>query len=94
MKGEVELLPIHEKKLNWNEANKLCERLNDGWRLPTPAELHLMYEKKVDGLNAMYWSSCEYVGDFVHYWDFTLEHPRVMANHKGCAMNVVLIRNI
>jgi glycine betaine/choline ABC-type transport system substrate-binding protein len=83
-----------DKKYNYREAVELCSSLNNEWRLPTIAELHLLYERKVAGLDSRYWSSSDYVGDFAHYWDFTLEHPRVMANHKGVAMDVLLIKNV
>lgn len=46
---------------NWEDANKVCKDLGDGWRLPTREELHLM------------WLNRESVGNFADYgyWSST-----------------------
>jgi len=33
-------------KMTWEEAKKACEKLGDGWRLPTIEELQFMYNKR------------------------------------------------
>jgi len=51
-----------EDKMNWEDANNACEKLGDGWRLPTISELKKLYQseiimKSMD--NGYYWSSNE-----------------------------------
>jgi hypothetical protein len=51
-----------ENKMNWDDAKNACEKLGDGWRLPTISELKKLYEseiimKSMD--NGYYWSSNE-----------------------------------
>jgi len=50
------------EKCSWNDAIELCNKLGNGWRLPTIAELQLMYQNRNNiGLNDdYYWSSTEY----------------------------------
>ena len=48
-------------RMNWHDANKSCNELGDGWRLPTSDELTLMYQynsliEPIDA-NTYYWSS-------------------------------------
>ena len=46
--------------LNWNEANEICKKIGDYWRLPTKDELEKIYlENKKRNLffNSYYWSS-------------------------------------
>lgn len=49
-------------QMEWNDAKKACRALGNGWRLPTKAELNILYRnrKKIGGfsINA-YWSSAE-----------------------------------
>ena len=55
------------REMNWNEANKACEALGNGWRLPTKDELNILYQNKdkIGGFaSASYWSSSEYVIDY------------------------------
>jgi ABC-type Fe3+-hydroxamate transport system substrate-binding protein len=46
----------------WDQAVAACKELGDGWRLPTPEEQKLMYQKK-DSLakftSDLYWNSVE-----------------------------------
>ena len=50
------------KELNWVNASKACRALGNGWRLPTKAELNVLYKnrKKIGGFaDTFYWSSTE-----------------------------------
>ena len=51
---------------NWNDAIAKCNKLGEGWRLPTKNELNKLYKnkKKIGGfkdsyLDDFYWSSAE-----------------------------------
>ena len=53
--------------MNWYAANKACEALGPGWRLPSQAELNSLYlsKDKIGGFaDYDYWSSTE-VDSFV-----------------------------
>lgn len=48
---------IHGYRCDWYEANKHCEALGDGWRLPTLEELKLIYEYDNTFCKGWCWSS-------------------------------------
>ena len=51
------------KAMKWDIAREVCQKLGSGWRLPTKAELNLIYKNKykIGGfINDYYWSSKEY----------------------------------
>ena len=53
---------IFPNSMTWNEANEVCVRLGNGWRLPNKDELNTLYQNKdtIDGfLYFYYWSSTE-----------------------------------
>ena len=37
--------------MNWHDANKACNALGKGWRLPTKDELNTLYQNKDFKLN-------------------------------------------
>jgi hypothetical protein len=50
------------RDMNWDEANKACEKLGNDWRLPTKDDLNTLYIKKDEigsFTNVNYWSSTE-----------------------------------
>jgi len=50
------------EEMNWDDANKACNDLGKGWRLPTKDELYSIYKNKsINGhfSNDFYWSSKE-----------------------------------
>jgi hypothetical protein len=50
--------------MNWEDAQKACSNLGDGWRLPTKDELNYLYVNQIaigGFTNKSYWSST--VGD-------------------------------
>lgn len=62
-------------ELGWKEANKACQALGKGWRLPTQTELKFLYDNKdkIGGFsNSTYWSSTvdEYQKSLLWYQDF------------------------
>jgi hypothetical protein len=64
-KIEIDSKSISEQ-LNWDDAKKACEKLGEGWRLPTNKELYDIYfasqimgEKIGDFVIGDYWSSTE-----------------------------------
>jgi hypothetical protein len=56
---------------SWDVAKKLCSDLGDGWRLPTRAELDILYQNKykISGLEFRfaYWSSDEQYNNLAFY---------------------------
>ena len=52
--------------MDWNDAKKACESLGNGWRLPTLAELKILYRNKdkiggfVGSDTFAYWSSTDW----------------------------------
>jgi hypothetical protein len=61
--GNLEVAGIDfDHLMVWNQALAACKELGDGWRLPTPEEQKLMYQKK-DSLGKftsdLYWNSFE-----------------------------------
>ena len=50
------------KLMNWVDAKRACAALGKGWRLPTKAELNILYQNKdkIGGFAVIiYWSSTE-----------------------------------
>lgn len=55
-------IEIYEKdfseQLNWHDANSYCNKLGNGWRLPTIEELKLMFINKDELKFAQYGYCC------------------------------------
>ena len=54
------------KAIKWDVAREVCQKLGEGWRIPTKSELNLIYKNKykIGGfINDYYWSSTEYDAD-------------------------------
>ena len=54
------------KAMKWDIAREVCQKLGEGWRIPTKSELNLIYKNKykIGGfINDYYWSSTEYDAD-------------------------------
>ena len=54
------------KAMKWDIAREVCQKLGEGWRIPTQYELNLIYKNKykIGGfINDYYWSSKEYDAD-------------------------------
>lgn len=62
-------------KMGWGEAKQECQKMGDGWRLPTIDELFTIYDnrEKIGGFEtggafAAYWSSTRYEYDEQQVW--------------------------
>jgi hypothetical protein len=57
------------KQMSWEDANKACATLGNGWRLPTKYEYEILHKNKdkISGFtNGSYWSSSE--GFYLFAW--------------------------
>jgi hypothetical protein len=53
--------------MKWDIAREVCQKLGEGWRIPTKSELNLIYKNKykIGGfINDYYWSSKEFETDY------------------------------
>jgi hypothetical protein len=60
---EVMKTDLDDMTMKWYEAKSACEKLGNGWRLPTKKELENLYQlrNKIGGFKpSAYWSSSEY----------------------------------
>jgi hypothetical protein len=51
------------KAIKWDVAREVCQKLGEGWRIPTKSELNFLYKNKdkIGGfVKDYYWSSIEY----------------------------------
>jgi len=89
-------------KNTWSGACSICEQLRFGgffdWRLPTQAELLIMYNERnnIGGFdtfnNIRYWSSTPYIGGFYVCLNFTtgqIENYIDNPNHQPLAFRCV-----
>jgi hypothetical protein len=60
------------QKMTWDEADKACRSLGEGWRLPTKTELNIIWQKKASI------SSLCYFGDY-DYWSSTQDYKNAWA---------------
>jgi len=62
-KINLEVMKTDLGEMTWDDANKACEKLGEGWRLPTIEELTLIFynRDKIGGFfeRAYYWSSTD-----------------------------------
>ena len=82
--------------MNWKDAKKACEELEEGWRLPNKEELNLMYlDKEVIGgfANDYYWSSTEFDNDYAWLQGFS-NGSQGSNSSKGGKCNVRAVRAI
>ena len=91
--GDLEVMPQDLGKMNFEEAQKACGELGDGWRLPTKKEFNVLCENKgkIGGFEiSWYWSSTELNGQAA--WVLYTENCDEMLNQKRNAFNVRPIR--
>ena len=76
-------------EMDWDDAKKACERLGEGWRLPTKTELSIIYKNKSllggfipkNNYAHSYWTSTkynEYSSDY--YWYLNFKNGNLEAN--------------
>jgi hypothetical protein len=74
------------KEMGWGEAKQECEKMGDGWRLPTIDELFIIYDnrEKIGGFDeyAGYWSSTRY--------EYSEEEVWTLSFHDGLRYKQVL----
>ncbi len=72
--GNLEIAPNDfPSDMNWQDAKNACEKLGNGWRLPSKDELNILYKNKdkIGGFaNTTYWSSTESYGSNAWYQFF------------------------
>jgi hypothetical protein len=82
------------EKLNWNDANVVCNALGDGWRLPTEDELNFINKnkRKIGNFsNSHYWSNTVVV--CFNTWHTTLFSPPNLLNDKESKNTVRALRS-
>lgn len=90
-------------EMNFDEAQKVCEKLGKGWRLPTKDELNIIYKNKLllrakvnKYSNAPYWTSTkfnEYSSDY--YWYLNMENGKFEAyTDKSAWFRVRAVRDL
>ena len=90
---EFEVYPKDLGKHTWEDAKKVCEKLGDGWRLPTREELHLMWLHKdsIGGFaGAYYWSSSE--SNSYYAWSQGFDSGIHLYNYKSSTNYVRAVR--
>ncbi len=72
--GNLEIAPNDfPSDMNWQDAKNACEKLGNGWRLPSKDELNILYKNKdkIGGFaNTIYWSSTEIGLEYACYQVF------------------------
>lgn len=82
-------------KLNWADAKAAATAAGNGWRLPTKAELVMMYDNRaaIGGFNTYtgeYWSSEEFDANYA--WIYTFGTPFSVKITKSSLENVRLVK--
>ena len=87
--GDLEVMTKDLGKMNFEEAQKACKELGDGWRLPTKKEFTILCENKdkIGGFEtSWYWSSTELNGQAA--WIRYIKNCDEMLNQKLVSFNV------
>ncbi len=93
--GDLEIKTKDLEKMDWYRAEKSCENLGDGWRLPTEKELVILFENKeeIGGFaNYYYWSANEYNDYIACSKDFA--NGNEGTNDKPNYINVRAVRTV
>ncbi len=83
-------------RMNWEDAEKACSSLGEGWRLPTKYELNEMYENRneIGGvINLYYWSSSMH-RHYVAWLQNFNDGKQYFGNCDGYELNVRAVRSL
>jgi hypothetical protein len=75
--ARYDLQPDFSFEVKWYGAKEACEKLGDGWRLPTVKDFELIFKKsdKKGELNnlkgSLYWTSTEFNDDSAYHLECT-----------------------
>ena len=95
----IQVFPNHfEEQMDWHNAEKSCNELEKGWRLPTKDELKLMYEqlhrKGIGNFKAsLYWSGSESGKEQAWYFVFG-SGGAINKRNKTVVCNVRPVRSL
>lgn len=92
---KFEVYPEDLGEHDWEDANILCKKLGDGWRLPTREELYVMWlnRRTIGGFtNDYYWSSSENLSDYA--WARHLRNGDQNSPNKILPYHVRAVRTI
>jgi hypothetical protein len=87
----------YPQNLDWDNANKACQSLGDGWRLPTKDELDTLYKNrtKIGGFfDKSYWSSTEYTSNHACFQNFGNGIQYDGNNHGFKTGNILYVRAV
>jgi len=85
--------------MEWDDANRKCLNLSEGWRLPTKDELKILYDnkKQIENNNhphkAAYWSSTEKENDNA-WWYIYLPYGQFSTREKKEKLCVRAVRSV
>jgi hypothetical protein len=94
-KINLEVMKTDLGEMTWDDANKACEKLGEGWRLPTIDELQKIYKlkNKIGGFkDDRYWSSTEGTNDNTKHKAFGI--GRTNPNDKNLINYVRAVRSL
>jgi len=94
-KINLEVMKTDLGEMTWDDANKACEKLGEGWRLPTIDELQKIYKlkNKIGGFkDDRYWSSTEGTNDNTKHKAFGI--GRTNPNDKNPINYVRAVRSL
>jgi formylglycine-generating enzyme required for sulfatase activity len=91
--------------MDWNEAKNACEKLGEGWRLPTKDELDIIYKNRAliggfgklqpDYEQTFYWSSSLLAdGNNNYYYIHLITEFHTTVMDKNEALSVRAVRTI
>lgn len=83
--------------MTWMEAKKACEKLSDGWRLPTEEELKYMYsnlflKKEGNFKGGTYWTNNPFVSGLVMACSFPL-NGKIKIFNKNLKLHVRIVKD-
>ena len=83
-------------QMNWEEANKACADLGDGWRLSTTFELESIFrhKDKIGRFPHFYWSSTHYGGTYAIAYGSIFDVANGSQQDKNSTQYVRAVRDL